>query len=127
MNKIFNEQGCKNLINAIYQRAAEDYILAVVTNDIQGQKEIGDFLVSGAYWKEHKEGRYIKEKCLKEIKAAQKFIDDFLESDSKKIYINQNNISLPVLNVVKNVRYQDQLSFKSILTGRRRKIYLCKK
>lgn len=110
---MFNEQGCKNLINAIYQRAAEDYIFAVITGDKALEQETGNFLVSGAYWKKHSEGRYIKEKCLKEIETAQKFIDDFMQSDLQKIYINRNNISFPILLTIKTVHYKDKLRIES--------------
>lgn len=108
-----NTQGCENLINGIYAEAASDYILGVVSCNKNLEKEAGNFLVSGAYFKTPEEGKYIKKKCLEEIDICKKFIKKFLKSDKENIRIRQNNISVPVLRIIIKVCYQDQL--KAIL------------
>lgn len=118
-----DEKGCENLVNAIYARAATDYIKAVICNDKIHKKEIEEFFVSGAYSKNIEEGEYIKNKCLKEIKICKKFIDEFIKSDLQKILIDEKLISIPVLSIIKNTRYKNKLTFKTITE----KVYLCKK
>lgn len=98
-----NTEGCKNLINAIYIQAANDYIFAVVSNKKDLERETGSFLSC------YERGKYIKKKCLEEIKICKQFINDFLESDSKKILIDESNISIPVLRIVVSVRYREQV------------------
>lgn len=109
MDKKLSLEGCKNLCNAIYAQAANDYILAVVSGNKNLKKETESFLGSGAYFKTRGQGEYIKRKCLEEIKICRTFANDFLESDKDKIQINESNVSVPVLQQVVRFDYKNQL------------------
>lgn len=95
-----NIEGCKNLINGIYRQAAIDYIHALVSCNNQSIEQIGNFLTSGAYYKERGQGEYVKRKCLEEIRVSKNFVDNFLKSDEEKIKIDERKISIVVLKIV---------------------------
>lgn len=120
MDKKLNLEGCKNLCNAIYAQAANDYILAVVSGNKNLKKETENFLGSGAYFKTRGQGEYIKRKCLEEIKICRTFANDFLELNKDKILINQSGVSLPVLQIVVRFNYKGRLKVYKI----KEKMYL---
>ena len=123
MDKILNDKGCENLVNAIYEQAARDYINAIIHNNKRSMKEIEEFLVSGAYFKLPAEGEYIKRKCLVEIKICNKFINKFLESDLERILIDKKAICYSILMMIKEARYKNKLSFET----KKGKLYLYRK
>lgn len=118
MNKTLNLQGCKNLINGILTQAANDYIRAVVSGKKSTEKEAGSFLDLSV------KGRYIKKKCLEEIKICKEYVNNFLESDSDKILIDESAISVPVLRTVVLAQYKEKAKVNKIDDC---KVYLIRK
>lgn len=105
MNETFIEEGCKNLINAIYEQAVRDYIRAVICGN--PKNELEDFFnLTGR-------GQYIKNKCLKEMKICKKLIEKFLESDLEKILIDEKLISIPVLATIIFTRYKSKIKLET--------------
>lgn len=98
---IYDMNAYLNLVNAIYELAAKDYIRALTEQDKYEIRKLKDFLTSGAYLREgNKMGVYLMEQCEKETKIALKFISDFLRSGEKKKKIDPKQISLNVLRII---------------------------
>ena len=112
MNGKLNLEGCKNLT-----QAANDYMRAVVSNNKKTEKEAGSFLDLSV------KGKYIKKKCLEEIKICKAYVEDFLESDSKNILVDESAISVPVLRIVVLHQYKEQAKVNKIDD----KVYLIRK
>lgn len=89
-----NDKGIENLITAIYKQAADDLMKAycVVINTEQ-------FLESDEYLKQLKAGSYIIQKCKKEVKEADKIVMDFVNSDKKKLKLNEHDVNKKVISM----------------------------
>ena len=120
----YNPEGVQNLVNAIYKQAANDYMKALIMENERGIKEAETFLLSGAYLQdEDRKGAYLVERCREEVKIAEKFIIDFLKSDSKEIEVDTSAISANVLRIAVYNCYKTC----STRTKKDDKLYLIKK
>ena len=121
---MYDAEACKRLVLAIYKQAARDYIEALVCGDRYAKKKQNkEFLISGAYGINPKIGERIVNSCTAETKAAEKFLDSFLDGDLKKIPVDPD-ISLNILRTVISTPY-----YRSLISLRlqHEKYYLIKK
>ena len=120
---MYNIEGCKKLVLAVYKQAAKDYVEALVCGDPYAKRTIKQFLVSGAFGINPKIGERIVNSCTAETKAAKKFLDSFLDGDLKKIPVDPD-ISLNILRTVISTPY-----YRSLISLRlqHEKYYLIKK
>lgn len=118
----FNEQGLENVRRALFKLTAKDYVVALLTDDEDTIKEIEDFMASGLYL-DSDAGKGILLKCKKEMSIAEKFIKEFLESDSKRIKVDKFKISIWILRLILSVKYDKRLKIK---TNEEHEIFLLK-
>lgn len=103
------DSGYMRLAKEIYFRAVLDYYEAVISNNEGSLKEVTRFFENNPYHIFSKsECRYIKNKCDENIKVAEDFVVDFLNSGKRKIEIPKH-LNKDVIQILCRIRYKEAL------------------
>lgn len=120
--------GYEDLVNAIFQQAVEDYVFAHITRNRWEKRSIEKFLCSGAYGRDPLQGEVLIRKLKDEMSLVENFVDEFLDSDKKKILINPKMIAVNILRQFVKVKYQKlELVYEKTKGEKKKHLFLCKK
>lgn len=118
-----------DLIVQIYLQAAEDYVEALITNDIVNQIANRKFLESGSYEIKPETGKYIVEQLPKEISIAENICSSLAASKSQEMYLNQRKVVIWIMKMLVAIKYSNlfEMKTKKVSGGGKVVYYLVKK
>lgn len=115
----------ENLINAIYNQAADDYVDAILKHDEKEKKELKEFLESGEFLRDPACGKYIVKNLEKEVKNEVAFCAKFLQENTPKTFIDESEHVVNILRTVIWRLYRGKLSLR--FNRNKHKFYLRQK
>lgn len=118
MNKYEEDAAYLRLLEALYRRAKIDYYEALATYDYGKRKEVEKFFLNDPYIYTREQGRDIINTCKNKVNKARKLIEDFIESDKRRIDIpigiDSDAVDALCRKVFINVSYRiDKKRFRS--------------
>lgn len=118
-----------DLIVQIYLSAAEDYVAALITNDLVEQMINKKFLESGSFEIKPETGKYIAEQLPVEVRIAENTCSSLLASKEKELYINQRKVVVWILKMLVAIKYSSlfEVRSKKPVGGGKPVFYLVKK
>ncbi len=94
-----------DLIVQIYLSAAEDYVAALINNDLVEQMVNRRFLESGSFEIKPETGKYIAEQLPVEVSIAENTCSSLVASKEKEMYINQRKVVVWILKMLVAIKY----------------------
>ena len=119
-----------DLIVQIYLSAAEDYVAALINNDLVEQMINRKFLESGSFEIKPETGKYIAEQLPVEVRIAENTCSSLLASKETEMYLNQRKVVVWILKMLVAIKYSSLFEVKSkkpIGGGGKPVFYLVKK
>lgn len=94
-----------DLIVQIYLSAAEDYVAALINNDLVEQMINKKFLESGSFEIKPETGKYIAEQLPVEVRIAENTCSSLLASKETEMYLNQRKVVVWILKMLVAIKY----------------------
>ena len=102
-----------DLIVQIYLSAAEDYVAALINNDLVEQMINRKFLESGSFEIKPETGKYIAEQLPVEVRIAENTCSSLLASKETEMYLNQRKVVVWILKMLVAIKYSSLFEVKS--------------
>lgn len=90
MIKSVQDAAYLRLVEAIYRRAKLDYYEALILQDYGKRKEVERFFLNDPYIYLSEQGKDIIETCKNKVNSAINFVEDFIETNQRKLDIPAN-------------------------------------